>query len=377
MFSKRSRWDQLPNALTLARATHAGELLDLTESNPTRAGLPYPLDELSNAIARAAKSTYEPEPLGLLSARETVAEMLGCDVDDVVITASTSEAYSFLFKLLGDPGDVIVTATPTYPLLEHLAALELLELRSFALEFHRRWTLDPVSLRAAIDAQTRAIVVVSPNNPTGSYVSANEQDELASFGLPLISDEVFHDYTLEGNAPTVVRDDVLTFTLGGLSKSAGLPHYKLGWIRISGPPRQRREAVAALELIADNFLSVATPVQQALPELLVLGKQIRRSIQERTRSNLDMLTRLVASIPSLQRLPVEGGWTAVVRAPRVRTDEELALLLLREQSVLIHPGYFFDFANDGYLVVSLLTKPAVFEEGVRRIIDTVASVETR
>jgi aspartate/methionine/tyrosine aminotransferase len=207
-------------------------------------------------------------------------------------------------------------------------------------------------------------VVVNPNNPTGSYVSAGEQDALAALGLPIISDEVFLDYPLDGSGTTFVRDDILTFTLGGLSKSAGLPHFKLGWIRVSGPGA--REALDALEVIADNFLSVATPVQVALPDLLRLGAGIREAIRSRTRANLDVLRAAFREVPAAQVLPVEGGWSAVIRVPRVRSDEDLALALL-DRGVIVQPGYFFDFASDGYVVVSLLTREEVFAGGVARL----------
>ncbi len=359
MFSRRAHWSAPPNRLAVARVEHRGPLLDLTNANPTRAGLPYPLDELSEAMARAARAPYEPEPLGLPVARDAIAEHLKCDAGDVVITASTSEAYSFLFKLLGDPGAVVATPTPSYPLLEHLAALELIELRHFPLEFHKRWELDVTRIPPA-----SAIVVVNPNNPTGSYVT--EQDELAALGVPIISDEVFHDYAFGARAPSFARDDVLTFTLGGLSKSCGLPHYKLGWIRVSGP--RKHDAIAALELIADNFLSVATPVQVALPELLPLGARIREAIRARTRASLDALQHALADKPSAQLLPVEGGWTAVVRVPRTSTDEEFALEALQRHGVVVQPGYFFDFDRDGYFVVSLLTDPTLLHEGITRIV---------
>lgn len=357
MFSKRAHWSAPLNRLTVERRKR-GELLDLTETNPTRAGLPYPHEELAEALARGARASYDPDPRGLLSAREALAAELRCDADDLLLTASTSEAYSFLFKLLTDPGDAVLTATPSYPLLEHLASLELVELRTFAMEFHRRWEIHDVS----VDAYTRAILVVSPNNPTGSYVTPHEQDALAALGVPIVSDEVFLDYPLEGSGTTFVRDDVLTFTLGGLSKSAGLPHFKLGWIRVSGPGKA--EALEALELIADNFLSVATPVQAALPELLRIAPRIREAISQRTRANLAALR--AALPPSMQALPVEGGWSAVVRVPRVMPDEELALALL-DRGVVVQPGYFFDFPTDGYIVLSLLTREDVFAEGVSRL----------
>jgi aspartate/methionine/tyrosine aminotransferase len=347
VFSRRVHWNPPANRLAIARAQHRGPLLDLTNSNPTRAGLEYPLDELADVMSRAARAAYEPEPLGLPSAREAVAQHLGCDASEIAITASTSEAYSFLFKLLCDPGDAIATPVPSYPLLEHLTALELIELRHFPMEFHKRWELDAARVPAA-----KALVVVNPNNPTGSYVR-----ERLDVAIPIISDEVFHDYAFTDPAPSFG-----TFRLGGLSKSCGLPHYKLGWIRTSD-----REAMQALELIADNFLSVATPVQVALPELLRLGARIRASIRERTRASLEALRQTLAGKPHAQLLEPEGGWTAVVRMPATTTDEDFALDALERHGVLVQPGYFFDFERDGYFVVSLLTDPEILREGIERI----------
>jgi alanine-synthesizing transaminase len=365
MFSRRARSNASVNQLTIARRARA-DLLDLTVSNPTRAGIAYPLDELSEIMARAARAPYDPDPLGLPSAREALAAELGCEPDDLVITASTSEAYSYLFKLLCDAGDAVLTATPSYPLLEHLAELELIELRSFPLEFHQRWELDPGRVRAALTKRTRALLVVNPNNPTGSYITESEAEALAELGLPIVSDEVFRDYHLDASpAPSIVRTDVLTFALGGLSKGAGLPHYKLGWIRMSGPPNAKREAINALEHIADNFLSVATPVQVALPELLRLAPRIRAVISARTRDNLAALRTALPKAASV--LPVEGGWSAVVRVPRTAGDEELVLDLVTNHGVAVHPGYFFDFDREGYIVVSLLTQRDVFDEGVSRV----------
>jgi alanine-synthesizing transaminase len=366
MFSKRAEWDAAVNRLTLARWAYRGTLLDLTNSNPTRAGLSYPLDELAELMSRAARAPYDPQPLGIASARAAVARELECDAADVVITASTSEAYSFLFKLLCDPGDAVLTAKPSYPLLEHLAALELVDLQYFPLEFHKRWEVHPGRIHDALTDRTRAVIVVNPNNPTGSYVTAAEQDALARIGLPVIADEVFHPFAFGGGTPSFVRNDVLTFTLGGLSKSAGLPHYKLGWIRVSGPGKA--DAIEALELIADNFLSVATPVQVALPELLAIAPRIREAIQTRTSGNLASLQTTIARDPSATVLPVEGGWSAIIRVPRIESDEALALRLIEEHGVVVHPGYFFDFDADGYIVVSLLTEPEIFNEGIARFI---------
>jgi aspartate/methionine/tyrosine aminotransferase len=366
MFSHRVEWNASVNRLTLARNAYRGTLLDLTRSNPTKAGLQYPLDELADVMSRAARAPYDPQPLGIAFAREAVARELVCDARDVVITASTSEAYSFLFKLLCDPGDAVLTAKPSYPLLEHLAALELIDLHYFPLELHKRWEVVETRIGDALTDRTRALLVVNPNNPTGSFITAQEQDAIARFGLPVISDEVFHPFAFGEAAPSFVRDDVLTFTLGGLSKSAGLPHYKLGWIRVSGPGKS--EAIDALELIADNFLSVATPVQVALPELLAIAPRIRAAIQTRTSANLATLRMKIANYPAATVLPVEGGWSAVIRVPRVESDEALALRLIEEHGVVVHPGYFFDFDADGYVVVSLLTEPEIFAAGIARII---------
>ena len=361
MFSNRAHWSAPVNRLTIERRKR-GDLLDLTESNPTRAALPYPHEELADAMARGARASYDPDPRGLLSAREALAEELRCDANDLVLTASTSEAYSFLFKLLCNPGDAVLTATPSYPLFEHLAALELVDLRTFPLEFHRRWEIHAVP----VDARTKAILVVNPNNPTGSFVSLSEQNILASLGLPIVSDEVFLDYPLDGTGSSFVRDDVLTFTLGGLSKAFGLPHFKLAWVRVSGPGK--REALEALELIADNFLSVGTPVQIALPEILRCGPRIRDAIRARTRVNLGALQAQLAGVHSIRSLPVEGGWSVVLRVPRLGSDEDLAIALL-DRGVVVQPGYFFDFAQEGHIVLSLLTHEEVFAEGIRRIVD--------
>jgi alanine-synthesizing transaminase len=362
-FSRRTNWSSPTNRLTLARQRRGSDVLDLTETNPTRAGIDYPLDALAEAMARAARVAYTPDPRGLLSAREALGNPIGCSPDDLVLTASTSEAYAFLFKLLCDPGDAIAMPTPSYPLLEHLGAMESVTVRPYALEFHRRWEI------SSIPNDVRIIIIINPNNPTGSFVSALEQDAIAQLGKPVVSDEVFLDYPLDGRGTSFVRDDALTFVLGGLSKSAGLPHYKLGWIRVSGPAQAKREAIAALELIADNFLSVSTPVQAALPDLLKIAPQIHSAIALRIRRNLDQL-RSVA-IASVHVLPVEGGWSAVLRIPNTESDEDFALRLLERDGVVVHPGYFFDFETDGHLVISLLTEPRIFDEGVRRLLSAV------
>jgi aspartate/methionine/tyrosine aminotransferase len=377
-------WAIAPNAISIACGelrARGTRILDLTESNPTRVSLPYPHDEIADALGRAARHPYVPDPRGLLSAREAISAFHGGSVspDQIILTASTSEAYAFLLRLLLDPGDELVAPTPSYPLFAHLSQLDGAVLRTFALEFHRRWTLEGPAVLRAMSRRSRAVALVSPNNPTGSYLTRAEQHSVAGIcarsGAALISDEVFDAFPIEPPperaSSAAMRTDVLSFALGGLSKSAGLPQMKLAWICVGGPRNERDEALRALELIADNFLSVGTPVQEALPELLRIGCRVREAILERIRANAATLRLEAASCPALEPLAVEGGWSAVLRVPCLRTDEELALDLLREHQVLVHPGYFFDFDRDGYLVISLLPPEETFTEGVRRVVSGV------
>jgi alanine-synthesizing transaminase len=373
-------------AAVAARRARGEETLDLTVANPTQVGLRYPDAELAEALARGAAAPYRPEPRGLLSAREALAAALSTpddpvSPDDLLLTASTSEAYAFLFKLLADPGDEVLTPVPSYPLLDELAALEGVRLGHFPLEpgrsgprFALRFDLEPDALERAITPASRALVVVHPGNPTGAYLSPAEQEAAAAIcaarGLALVSDEVFADYPLSDApraGPAAARSDLLAISLGGLSKGAGLPSWKLGWIRAGGPPAPRCAALAALERIADSYLSVATPVQEALPEVLRLAPRIRRAIAGRTAGNLGHLAAVVAAQPALELVPPEGGWAAVLRIPRLAPDEEVALALLEETGVLVHPGYLFDFPDDGYLVLSLLPEPGRFAAGVDRL----------
>lgn len=385
MFSRRIPPRLEPN--TLARAVAAlrarGEaIVDLTDSNPTRAGIPYP-DGLLAPLAGAASLRYEPHPFGLPSARAAVAAdhtRRGIVVDPahVVLTASTSEAYSWLFKLLCDAGDSVLVPRPSYPLFEHLTALEGVRVQPYTLDYHGRWSTDVASLMAAPE-RTRAMLVVSPNNPTGSYVSAEELAALSQIcrdrRWALVVDEVFADYPLDAGEPLsdiAARTDVLTFSLAGLSKSVGLPQLKLAWVVVGGPAAARDAALAALELIADSYLSVATPVQVAVPHLLRAGSAVREAIQQRIRQNLDALRAAARGVPSCEVLRTEGGWSAVVRVPATRREETLVLDLLERERILVHPGYFFDFPQEAYLVVSLLPPPATFADACARLLRVVS-----
>jgi len=383
MFSARLPWDAPANRFSqaLARRRQAGaEILDLTESNPTRAGIAY-APEILTALADARALLYEPAPAGLEPARAAVAAYYAArgravDPARIVLTASTSEAYALLFKLLADPGDEALVPRPSYPLFEYLAALESVRLRQYPLFYQQAWFLDAHALEASLTARARAIIVVSPNNPTGSFLKQRELEHLigicARHDLALIADEVFSDYALGPDPARVATlagcDEALTFSLSGLSKIAGLPQMKLSWMVVGGPPELRRRALERLELIADTYLSVAAPVQHALPLLLEYGELVRGQIAARVRSNLQALAALCREQPACELLTVEGGWYAILRVPRTRSEEEWALELIERDGVLVQPGFFFDFDAEAYLVLSLLTPPDSFRVGVERLL---------
>lgn len=347
----------------------------MTVSNPTSAGIPYAEREILEALGRPECLRYEPEPFGLPAAREIVGKMLAVDPARVVLTASTSEAYSLLFKLLCDEGDEALVPQPSYPLFDHLAQLEGVRLVPYRLAYDGRWHVDMDSVRRAAGPRTRAILVVSPNNPTGSYLKRDELAALASLGLPIVSDEVFAEYPLREDAArartALETSETLVFALGGLSKLVGLPQMKLGWIATGGPEPRVREALARLELACDAFLSVGAPVQHALPALLSSGATTREAISARTRANLVALRAALAG-SAATLLDVEGGWYAILRLPRTRSEEEWTLDLLRSARVLVQPGHFFDFAEEPFVVASLLTQPEAFQEGVARLVNRVA-----
>jgi aspartate/methionine/tyrosine aminotransferase len=383
MFSSRFHWDLRPNRLTrlLDEKRRAGaSVLDLTESNPTHAGLSYP-DEVVQALADPRGLTYDPQPAGSLAAREAVCRYyaeagLTVEPDRVLLTASTSEAYAYLFKLLADPGDEVLVPRPSYPLFEFLAAMESLRVVPYPLVCHGGWSLDCHALAAAVTERTRAVILVNPNNPTGSFLKRDELRFLIDLcqgrGLALISDEVFADFAFAED-PQRVRtlaggSAVPAFSMSGLSKIAGLPQMKLGWIVISGPAAASAEAREKLELIADTYLSVGTPVQHAAARLLELGKAIQKQIANRTSANLDGLKGAIGAESACRVLPVEGGWNATLQVPRTRREEEWAIEMLGEHDVLVQPGFFYDFESEAFLVLSLLTEPETFREGCQRLL---------
>ena len=384
MFSSRPPPNLTPNrmAQTLARLRADGRaIIDLTESNPTRAGLEYPPDLLA-PLAHPRGLAYQPCPFGLIEARRAVAAEyarrgVAVPADRIVLTVSTSDAYSLLFKLLADPGEEVLVPRPSYPLFDHLTRLDAIVTRTYDLEYHGVWGIDLASLEPAITPRTRAMLVVHPNNPTGSFVKPDELDAIARicerYDLALIADEVFADYELEAGAvaeagQVLARRDVLAFGLGGLSKSIGLPQVKLGWIGVSGPSAPVGRALERLELVCDTYLSVSTPVQNATAELVERGATVRAQIQRRVSANYGRLVERGAATPSCRVLGAEGGWYAVLQVPSLRPEEDLVLDLLTGDGVLTHPGYFFDFPRESYLILSLLVPEAAFSEGISRVL---------
>lgn len=387
MFSNRTNWKLTRNRLTetLEELRSSGaRVLDLTISNPIRAGLRYDDAQILQSLASPQAMDYDPQPKGLPSARAAVAAYYenahgvhNLDPERIILTTSTSEGYSFVFRLLCNPGDELLVPKPSYPLFEFLADLQDVKLVPYPLIYDHGWQIDFPTLQQAVTERTRGIVVVHPNNPTGSFVHLHEQEILNNVcrdhNLALIADEVFLDYAHDG-APRrsfATNADVLTFTLSGVSKISALPQMKVAWIVTSGPATEVEAAQSRLEVIADTYLSMNAPIQWATPMLLDQRKTIQQQLLSRVLANLKELDRQLAAQKSCQRLDVEGGWYAAVRIPVMQTDEELAVALLRDKSVLVHPGHFYDFSSDGYLILSLITREDEFAEGIKRLLDLV------
>lgn len=388
MFSRRSETSLAKNAITRALEL-TPPAYDLSESNPTRTALPYAHAELLRALDNAAVGCYRPDPHGLLEARQAVADRVnergaavGVSIgpEQVTLASGTSEAYGYLFKLLCDPGDEVLIPEPSYPLFADLCRLEHVVTRPYPLHYDGEWHIGLSELSAAITPRTRAVLLVNPNNPTGSYLKRDELTWLEALGLPLISDEVFSDYSLRSDATRVVTalqsTRALVFALDGLSKQAGLPQWKVSWICSNHPAhhaQQLQEARARLESIADAYLSVATPTQLALPQMLALSRPVRAAIHARLQRNLLQLRAAVASAQAVTLLDVEGGFYATLRVPNVQNEEAWVLELLAKDSVLVQPGYFFDFPHEAYLIVSLLTPEATFDAGITRLLARIES----
>jgi len=383
MFSSRIPSDLTPNGIgrSLVRLRSLGiEVTDLTESNPTRVGLKYP-EGLLDGLSKPSVLEYKPESLGLFGARVSVSSYLknyGIEINpkQVVITSSSSDSYASLFKLLCNPGEAVLVPRPSYPLFEHLAQLEGVEAMTYTIEYQGSWKINFNDLRNNLTPQVRAILIVNPNNPTGSFISTEDIEAIIKLchenELALIADEVFGFYPLTSQlrGPSVLdcHPNVLSFILGGLSKAVGLPQLKLGWIITDGPPALMKDALKRLEFICDTYLSVGTPVQLAVDEILKLSTLVTDQISQRIRQNHKRLWEISSQHSSTRLLPSDGGWYAVVQVQETKSEEMLVLDLLEQEHVLVHPGYFFDFPNKAFLVMSLLPMPDVFEDAVTRVL---------
>lgn len=385
MFAKRTDWKLLENAYSRAlrqRQQNGKPVLDLTASNPTTCGFQYDETAILAALHSSDALKYDPDPKGLASARAAVvayySEMnpsVRVDPENLILTTGTSEAYSFLFRLLCDSGDEIVVAHPSYPLFEFLATIQDVNLRPFRLIYDHDWQIDFHALQQTVTSRTRAILLVHPNNPTGHFIRSAEAEQLqaicAERNLALVIDEVFLDYKIrsvttgaKSHGTFASGNRALTFVLSGLSKIAALPQMKIGWIAVSGPDVPVRDALARLEIISDTYLSLSAPLQHALPALLAQRQKMQSQLVGRVESNLVRLDESLAGQKLVSRLEIEGGWYAVLRVPAVQSDEDLAIRLLEQRGVLVQPGHFYEFPEDGYLIVSLLTPSADFERGI-------------
>src|SRR6266849_886748 len=383
MFADRTNWNLAGNRLSAALARHRASgkrLYDLTASNPTECGFDYETETILGALRNPAALRYEPNPKGLEVARLAVTEYYSArgaliSAEDIVLTTSTSEAYSFVFRLLCNPGDELLIPAPSYPLFGFLAGIQDVKLVRYPLVYDHGWQIDFHSLQQAITARTRGVIVVNPNNPTGHFVVkekglAKLNELCAGRGMALIADEVFLDFALGDAWPVTFAGNVgaLTFAMSGLSKIAGLPQMKMAWVIASGPDELKKQAMERLELISDTYLSPNAPVQLATPVFLQQRHGFQKQLVTRARRNLAELDQQLAGQKACTRLELEGGWYAVLRVPATGSDEELAIELLTKEDVYVHPGHFFDFAAEGYLVVSLITREDEFAEGIRRVL---------
>lgn len=428
MFGSRTPHQLAPSPFSLRleallaqwQAVSGGELLDLTVSNPTTAGLDQPTSVVLQALGQPQVLRYAADPRGSLRARRAVADYYATrpqptpdiPLEQIFLTASTSEAYGFLFKLLTNPGDEILVPVPSYPLFEHLVRLEAVTCVPYSLEYDGQWFLNDALLEARITPRTRAIILVNPNNPTGSYLKRDELQRLYRLcerhGLALISDEVFADYPVRAGmgsapghasncttvetvafppaeamytahppfhqtsiSPSLETPPVLSFSMGGLSKTLGLPQLKLGWILVNGPAQHLPEALARLEFITDTYLSVGAPVQEALPTLLAHKAAFQTPLLQRLAENRRVLEQQLPRCPEISALRTEGGWYQLIQVPRVLTEEDWVVTLLERDGVLVQPGFFFDFEREAFLVISLLTPPNKFASGIERLLTRV------
>jgi alanine-synthesizing transaminase len=382
MFAKRTNWNLETNRLSAALATHraAGKpLIDLTVSNPTECGFQYDEEAILSALRNPAAMRYEPNPRGLAVARDAVAQYYAergavVSTDNILLTTSTSEAYSYALRALCDPGDEVLIPEPSYPLFEFLANIQDVRLVRYPLVYDHGWQIDFHSLEHAITAQTKAVIVVHPNNPTGHFLKSDELRKLNEIcgarEIAIIADEVFLDFAFDDkrHATLAANPGALTLTMSGLSKICGLPQMKAAWLVVSGPEPFRQQALDRIEVIADTYLSISAPIQWAMPTLLGQRKAFQKQLLARANRNLAELDKQLEEQKSCTRLEVEGGWNAVIRVPVTRTDEEFAIELLATKGVYVHPGHFYDFSLEGYAVVSLIASLQDFASGMKPLL---------
>jgi aspartate/methionine/tyrosine aminotransferase len=382
LFADRTNWNLEPNRLSEALARHcsAGKpLIDLTASNPTEGEFTYDRPKILGALANPKGLSYEPKPKGLVSAREAVAGYYAAQGDrgsasDIILTTGTSEAYSFVFRILCNPGDEVLIPTPSYPLFDLLADIQDVRLIRYPLVYDNGWQIDFFALEAAFTTRTSAVIVVHPNNPTGHFTKPDERSRLnqicADRQIAVIVDEVFLDFSFSTKPERswAGNSEALTFTMSGLSKICGLPQMKVAWLITSGPEDLKAQALDRLEVIADTYLSVNAPIQHAIPEFLEQRQEFQRQLMSRVKGNLAELNQQLSGQKVSTPFKIEGGWYAVLRVPATRSDEEVALDLIEKRGVYVHPGHFYDFPTDGYLIVSLIAPEQEFAEGIERLV---------
>ncbi len=384
MFSRRTNWNFLSNELTLLRERKILEgkpILDVTESNPTKCNFDFLFSEIISSLNSEENILYSPNPKGNLQARETICKYyaerdISISPEQIILTSSSSEAYSLLFRLLCNVNEEILVPKPSYPLFDYLAQINDVAVKHYRLEYDGNWQIDFESLQKNISEKTKSIIIVNPNNPTGNFIHDGEREKLYQIAnennISVIEDEVFSDFRFQildfrlKNSYPISHISHLHFTLNGISKLLALPQMKLGWIVIQGESKLQQEAISRLEILADTFLSVNTPIQNALPKLFLLRKQIQTEILQRIQSNYNLLKQQMSN-SQCSILNVEGGWNTIIKIPNTKSDEQWAKEILEDENVFVHPGHFYDFESEGFLVVSLIQQKDIFEEGVVRI----------
>lgn len=389
MFSCRTNWNFQNNRITKLIQEYQRNnisIIDLSESNPTKVGFNYPEKFVLKDFCSGKNLIYNPHPKGLINAREAICKFyhkknINIHPESIIITAGSSDAYNYIFRLIAEPGDEILVPSPSYPLLQFLSRLNDISIKNYRLLYDGEWHIDIDSIYRNITNKTKAILFIHPNNPTGSYVKNEEYEkvlELANrYGLIFISDEVFYEYEIEDKPNKFnsfsEKSDILTFTINGISKLLGLSQMKLGWVIVSGPNKLKQEAINRLEIISDTFLSVNTPVQNSLPIWLENYEELHNQIKHRVIINYFRIKDQILANSAIELLNVEGGWNGILRFPNIFTDEQWVELFLKKYRLFLQPGYFYDFERGAYLLVSLLLPENIIKKNIIAVLDEVKS----